>query len=152
MSTQLIDFALFLLAGLTASLIVWHSIQIVGRRPNSVFGVFRSILQKDGEQALSVQVARQEQSLAVLGTIASAAPFLGLAGTIFHVITALSKLGTGADLSVIGGPIANSLYATLYGLASAIPASIAYNILSSRLEFLEKATLLSNSGDSGEKA
>lgn len=69
-----------------------------------------------------------EWGMTLLATVASCAAFLGLAGTVVHIMAALSLMsGTQGDVQVIAGPIATSLKATLIGLASAVPASIAYN-------------------------
>jgi hypothetical protein len=81
---------------------------------------------------------RRERALTLIATIASTAPFLGLAGTITHIIHALGSLGSAnGDIGVISGPIALSLYSTLWGLASAIPAGIFYNLAVRRLQLME---------------
>ena len=86
-------------------------------------------------------VERKERALTLLATIASTAPFLGLAGTITHIIHALGSLsGANGDIGVISGPIALSLYSTLWGLASAIPAGVFYNLAVRRLQLLESQT------------
>lgn len=89
------------------------------------------------EAGLAEWLERKERGLTLLATLASAAPFLGLAGTITHIIGALTALSGGGDIAVISGPIAQSLYATLWGLASAIPATIFYNLAQRRLQILE---------------
>jgi biopolymer transport protein ExbB/TolQ len=81
---------------------------------------------------------RRERGLTVLATIASSAPFIGLAGTVTHIIHALGSLSSAnGDISVISGPIALSLYSTLWGLASAIPAGVLYNFAVRRLQLME---------------
>lgn len=83
-------------------------------------------------------IQKKENYLTFLATTAAATPFIGLAGTVMHIIAALTSLSTsGADMSVISGPIALSLYATLWGLASAIPATVFYNLAQRRLQVLE---------------
>lgn len=86
------------------------------------------------EQALlrqiSVEKASAEKGIAVLGTIASLAPFVGLFGTvwgIFHALVAVGKSGQ-AGLAQVATPVGEALIMTGIGLAVAIPAVIAYNI------------------------
>ena len=88
------------------------------------------------EQALlrqiSVEKASAEKGVAVLGTIASLAPFVGLFGTvwgIFHALVAVGKSGQ-AGLAQVATPVGEALIMTGFGLAVAIPAVIAYNICS----------------------
>lgn len=86
------------------------------------------------EQGLLRQIANEkskaEQGIAVLGTIASLAPFVGLFGTvwgIFHALVAVGKSGQ-AGLAQVATPVGEALIMTGFGLAVAIPAVIAYNI------------------------
>ena len=86
------------------------------------------------EQALLRQIAVEkssaEKGVAVLGTIASLAPFVGLFGTvwgIFHALVAVGKSGQ-AGLAQVATPVGEALIMTGIGLAVAIPAVIAYNI------------------------
>ncbi len=86
---------------------------------------------------LEARTEALETGLTFLATVASNGAFLGLAGTVWHIIGALANIrGAGTDISVISGPIATALYATLYGLASAIPASMSYNVFTKRIETL----------------
>lgn len=75
--------------------------------------------------------ARLESYLTFLGTVASAAPFIGLFGTVWGIMDAFEGIGqTGsASLAVVAGPISEALIATATGLAAAIPAVAAYNYL-----------------------
>lgn len=86
------------------------------------------------EQALlrqiSLEKASAEKGIAVLGTIASLAPFVGLFGTvwgIFHALVAVGKSGQ-AGLAQVATPVGEALIMTGIGLAVAIPAVIAYNV------------------------
>lgn len=86
------------------------------------------------EQALlrqiSAEKASAEKGVAVLGTIASLAPFVGLFGTvwgIFHALVAVGKSGQ-AGLAQVATPVGEALIMTGLGLAVAIPAVLAYNI------------------------
>lgn len=86
------------------------------------------------EQALlrqmGVEKAKAEKGIAVLGTIASIAPFVGLFGTvwgIFHALVAIGDSGQ-AGLAQVATPVGEALIMTGLGLAVAIPAVLAYNI------------------------
>ena len=79
---------------------------------------------------ISAEKANAEKGVAVLGTIASLAPFVGLFGTvwgIFHALVAVGKSGQ-AGLAQVATPVGEALIMTGLGLAVAIPAVLAYNI------------------------
>lgn len=86
------------------------------------------------EQALLRQIgaekAKAEKGIAILGTTASIAPFIGLFGTvwgIFHALVAVGQSGQ-AGLAQVATPVGEALIMTGLGLAVAIPAVLAYNI------------------------
>jgi biopolymer transport protein TolQ len=69
-----------------------------------------------------------EAGLGVLGTVASAAPFIGLFGTVWGIMMAFGNLSdSGSVLSTVAPHIAEALVATAVGLLAAIPAVIGYN-------------------------
>ncbi len=74
---------------------------------------------------------RLESYLSFLGTVAAAAPFIGLFGTVWGIMDAFAGIGStgSASLAVVAGPISEALIATATGLAAAIPAVAAYNWL-----------------------
>ena len=79
---------------------------------------------------ISAEKSNAEKGVAVLGTIASIAPFVGLFGTvwgIFHALVAVGKSGQ-AGLAQVATPVGEALIMTGLGLAVAIPAVLAYNI------------------------
>ncbi len=80
-----------------------------------------------------------ENSLTLLATTASAAPFIGLFGTVWGIMDAFHVIGkTGnATLGTIAPAISEALIATAFGLAAAIPAAIFYNYFTSNLQKLE---------------
>lgn len=87
------------------------------------------------EQTLLQQISRYrfsaERGLAVLGTTASIAPFIGLFGTvwgIFHALDSIANSGQ-AGLGQVAGPVGEALIMTGLGLAVAIPAVLFYNII-----------------------
>lgn len=85
--------------------------------------------------AVSEESSRLRRNLNWLATTASAAPFIGLFGTVWGVLDAFRGLGrsTGATLRAVAPGIAEALLATALGLFAAIPALIFFNIYSGRL-------------------
>lgn len=74
---------------------------------------------------------RLDAGMTVLATITSAAPFVGLFGTVWGIYGALIGMGSGAEASLldkISGPIGEALIMTAVGLAVAIPSLVAYNM------------------------
>lgn len=74
---------------------------------------------------------RLDGGMTILATITSAAPFIGLFGTVWGIYGALIGMGGGAEtalLDKISGPIGEALIMTAVGLAVAIPSLIAYNM------------------------
>ena len=95
------------------------------------------------ERALRHQVTKERRSLesglAVLATIGSTSPFVGLFGTVWgimHALTDISKAGS-ASLEVVAGPIGEALVATGIGIAVAVPAVLAYNVFLRRLKVIQ---------------
>lgn len=95
------------------------------------------------EEVINATMARErpryERFLSFLGTLGANTPFLGLFGTVLGIIKAFHDLGTtvgkGAQMqqTVMTG-ISEALVATAVGLGVAIPAVVAYNILTRRLK------------------
>ncbi|PTM41393.1 protein TolQ [Bosea sp. 124] len=91
------------------------------------------------DKVLDVTIQREterlENKLLVLSTIASAAPFIGLFGTVWgimHSFTAIA-VSKNSSLAVVAPGIAEALFATAIGLFAAIPALMAYNKLQSEV-------------------
>lgn len=74
---------------------------------------------------------KMSSGLAVLASIGSTAPFVGLFGTVWGIYHALIGLSTGGAASIdkVAGPIGEALIMTAFGLAVAIPAVLGYNAL-----------------------
>lgn len=89
-------------------------------------------------QGLDVESARLSRNLPILGTVASTAPYIGLFGTVLGILSAFARIAqtgqTGA--SAVAAPIAEALTATGLGLGVAIPAVMAYNLLTGRVSDL----------------
>src|SRR5690348_17892846 len=73
-----------------------------------------------------------------LSSIASAAPFIGLFGTVWGIMQAFLRIGVekSASLPVVAPAIGEALIATAVGLVAAIPATIAYNYVDRRINDL----------------
>src|SRR3954466_14963660 len=69
--------------------------------------------------------------LALLATVGSTAPFVGLLGTVIGIYKALIKIGAAGQASIdtVAGPVGESLIMTAIGLAVAVPAVLGYNWL-----------------------
>ena len=85
------------------------------------------------EVAMRAAVKRKlksiEQGLPFLATLGSAAPFIGLFGTVWGIMNSFTAIAQqkGTSLAVVAPGIAEALFATAIGLAAAIPAVIFYN-------------------------
>ncbi|MDO8262381.1 MAG: MotA/TolQ/ExbB proton channel family protein [Gallionella sp.] len=92
-------------------------------------------LERSLRQAVQNLQRKLEGGLAILASIGSTAPFVGLFGTVWgimHALTEISKTGS-ASLDVVAGPIGEALVATAIGIATAIPAVLAYNFFLRRM-------------------
>lgn len=74
-------------------------------------------------------LADAERGLPNLAIISSVAPFIGLFGTVWGIMTSFAGIAEAKEtsLAIVAPGIAEALAATAYGLAAAIPASIGYN-------------------------
>ncbi|MEQ1936761.1 protein TolQ [Mesorhizobium sp. CN5-321] len=90
-------------------------------------------IDKAMDLALTREMERLEGRLGFLATVGSAAPFIGLFGTVVGIMTSFQAIAASknTNLSVVAPGIAEALLATAIGLLAAIPAVIAYNKLSS---------------------
>jgi biopolymer transport protein TolQ len=86
-------------------------------------------VQRAMSRARTQEVTRLERGLTFLATTASTAPFIGLFGTVWGIMTAFRGLSTTTSSSIqaVAPGIAEALIATAVGLAAAIPAVVMYN-------------------------
>ncbi len=93
----------------------------------------QSRIDKAMDLALTREMEGLEGRLGFLATIGSAAPFIGLFGTVVGIMTSFQAIAgsKSTSLAVVAPGIAEALLATAIGLLAAIPAVIAYNKLSS---------------------
>ncbi len=75
--------------------------------------------------------SRLQDGLALLATVGSTAPFVGLFGTVWGILHALTAIGIAGQASIdkVAGPVGESLIMTAIGLAVAVPAVMGYNWL-----------------------
>ncbi len=83
------------------------------------------------QRALGTIQSRLQDGLAVLATVGSTAPFVGLFGTVWGIYHALVKIGISGQASIdkVAGPVGEALIMTAIGLAVAVPAVFGYNWL-----------------------
>ncbi len=88
-------------------------------------------IDKSMDLALTREMERMESRLGFLATVGSAAPFIGLFGTVIGIMTSFQAIAgaKSTNLAVVAPGIAEALLATAIGLLAAIPAVIAYNKL-----------------------
>jgi biopolymer transport protein TolQ len=89
------------------------------------------------ERSLNDEMAKQERQVIYLATTSSAAPFLGLLGTVVGIMDSFWAIGErgSASLAIVAPGIAEALLATIVGLGAAIPAVIAYNWANNHTKF-----------------
>ncbi|MBI2718202.1 MAG: protein TolQ [Rhizobiales bacterium] len=91
-------------------------------------------VQKRIEKVMDVQIQKEmhdvEARLLFLATTGSAAPFIGLFGTVWGIMTSFQAIANSqnTNLAVVAPGIAEALFATAIGLLAAIPATIFYNM------------------------
>lgn len=92
-------------------------------------------------RAQNVEMIKLESMVPFLATTGSAAPFIGLLGTVFGILftfldIADSKEAGAASLKTVGPHISEALFATAIGLVAAIPAVMAFNYFQRRIRVL----------------
>ena len=86
-------------------------------------------IERSVEWSAARETQRLERGLEFLATTGSAAPFVGLFGTVVGIINSFNHIGQSgsASIAVVAPGIAEALIATAVGLAAAIPATVFYN-------------------------
>ena len=139
----------------------WHTtslaegLRVLGQRPGNLFHTLAQVGQEATEHHQAAQkqlhdrldisdwvtrslrnciddhTSRLQNGLAVLASIGSTAPFVGLFGTVWGIYHALVGIGASGNASIeaVAGPIGETLIMTALGLAVAIPAVLGYNAL-----------------------
>ncbi|WP_046235116.1 MotA/TolQ/ExbB proton channel family protein [Pseudomonas syringae pv. coryli] len=98
----------------------------------------QDLLERSLRQQIHKERRRLESGMILLASIGSTAPFIGLFGTVFGIIHALSAISQArsASIAVVAGPIGEALVATGVGIAVAVPAVLAYNFFGRRLKLV----------------
>lgn len=98
------------------------------------------LIEKEVRRTTEDEISQMEYGVPFLATTGSAAPFIGLFGTVWGILNAFWKIGrTGAtSLAIVGPHIAEALIATAIGLAAAIPAVIFYNLYVNKIRLISK--------------
>jgi biopolymer transport protein ExbB len=83
------------------------------------------------QRAIDNVQSRSQDGLAFLATVGSTAPFVGLFGTVWGIVNALTAIGVAGQASIdkVAGPVGEALIMTAIGLAVAVPAVLGYNWL-----------------------
>lgn len=94
-----------------------------------------SNLARSLQKAKSVERRKMESYLSLLAISASAAPFIGLFGTVWGIMNAFESIAQSGStsLAAVAPGISEALIATAFGLAAAIPAVIGYNIANAKI-------------------
>jgi biopolymer transport protein ExbB len=94
-------------------------------------GEFLTRLLRNG---IDQEAARVEHGLTIMASAGSAAPYIGLFGTVWGIYHALVNIGLSGQgtLDKVSGPVGEALIMTALGLAVAIPAVLAYNAFNRR--------------------
>src|SRR5450631_4262508 len=114
------------------------------RRQIATSGAIRSeaAIQRAMQIATSEELTRFERNMPWLAITAAVTPFVGLFGTVWGIIDAFHGLGTAgaATLRAVAPGISEALITTAAGLAAAIPAVIAYNLIGASIrEFASRS-------------
>jgi biopolymer transport protein ExbB/TolQ len=96
--------------------------------------------QRAAERAIDGELGRMRRGFALLATVGSTAPFVGLFGTVFGIINAFQSMGQGqGDLATVGPGIAEALVTTAFGILVAVIGVWFYNLFTARVDSLGNA-------------
>jgi biopolymer transport protein TolQ len=107
----------------------WAESSAEPKPENETFSERRDRIERAMRLALNAELRRLEVRLPFLATLGSAAPFIGLFGTVWGIMRSFEGIAAAhnTSLAVVAPGIAEALFATAMGLAAAIPAVVAYN-------------------------
>jgi biopolymer transport protein ExbB len=108
-----------------------HTLAAAGDRSQQLTRVLRD--------ALHGVLHRLQFGQVLLATVGSTAPFVGLLGTVWGIYHALTSIGLDGNFRIeqVSGPVGEALVMTAAGLAVAIPAVLAYNVLGRQIARIE---------------
>ncbi len=98
------------------------------------------VLTRSLEKAVKLEIHDLETAVPLLATTGNSAPFIGLFGTVWGIMSSFQNIGLQgtASLATVAPGISEALVATAAGLAAAIPAVIAFNMFMSAVAGMEK--------------
>ena len=105
-----------------------------GQESLAMAGGMTEYLTRTLNNEVDLEAAKSEYGLTVLASAGSAAPYVGLFGTVWGIYHALVEIGLSGQgtLDKVAGPVGEALIMTALGLAVAIPAVLAYNAFNRR--------------------
>ena len=105
-----------------------------GLKKLTVTGEEGELLTRTLRNGIEQETTRVENGLTIMATAGSAAPYIGLLGTVWGIYHALIQIGLSGQgtLDKVAGPVGEALIMTAIGLLVAVPAVFAYNWLQSR--------------------
>ncbi len=119
-----------------AGMTEWKESTNPRKKKKNMMNIVSFSLQERIERVMRLSVEKEiifiKQGLVFLATLASSAPFIGLFGTVWGIMSSFQSIAVhqNTNLAVVAPGIAEALFATAFGLFAAIPAVIFYNILS----------------------
>jgi biopolymer transport protein ExbB len=129
-------------AALDAQGVLMPLLQAAQQRPAATLaaaGDERAQLTRVLRDALQQLGHRLQYGQILLATVGATAPFVGLLGTVWGIYLALTTLAASGQMAMdqITGPVGEALIMTAAGLAVALPAVLAYNVMGRRIGQLE---------------
>ncbi|MCD6129925.1 MAG: MotA/TolQ/ExbB proton channel family protein [Deltaproteobacteria bacterium] len=108
---------------------------------SQIFSVVENSDLKNIDAVASHKLDELESGLSFVASVGSTAPFIGLFGTVWGIMSAFSNIGLteSASIAVVAPGISEALFTTAAGLFAAIPAVIGYNILSHKLSIIAQS-------------
>ena len=112
-----------------------HGAMIAGRTSLQAMNSVKRTIRR----AINVELRRMTQLVPFLATAGNTAPFIGLFGTVWGIMSTFQGIGMSgsASLAVVAPGISEALVATAAGLIVAIPSVIAYNFFTDRIRVLD---------------
>ena len=97
---------------------------------------FKENMDRAVSAVAKIERLKLEKGLAVLATLGSNAPFIGLLGTVLGIIRAFASLANQNGTQAVMSGVSQALYATALGLVVAIPAVVTFNIFTKKIREL----------------
>ena len=110
------------------SIVVFSGLELYGHHEKEIFNAM--------EREITVETTKLERYTSIVGTIGNTAVYIGLFGTVIGIIRAFHDIATAGagGMSIVIGGVAEALICTATGLFVAIPAVIAFNYFTRKVE------------------